>query len=226
MNGFMKRIGLVVAVIVVSLGQLCAGNDIFRLGITAGGNITKVRGSGEGFLHSGWRYDSSGGYFVGMAARVSIPILNFGLDASLVYSQEMADLESGNARLMDKLRYFSVPVHVRYDFELPMISELVAPYVFAGPQCNFALNEFDFYELFRQDPETARRFSEYDWEELTNSRVWKFDLGFGIIVASHVQVSYFYAIPLESTFRFKTLYDDSRTHFRTGTHRIGLTYYF
>jgi hypothetical protein len=155
-----------------------------------------------------------------------LPILNFGLDASFVYSQEMADMGSGDANVMEKMRYFSVPVHVRYDLELPFFSNVIIPYVFAGPQCNFALNDFDLYNLFRQDPESRQHLYEVDSEYRTNKRVWKVDLGLGVILFDHFQVSYFYALPLESSFRFKTVYEDTKSHFRMGTHHVGLTFYF
>lgn len=223
---FSKRICLVLACVLLSLHSVSAQSDVFRWGITAGGNISKVDGNGSGFMKTGWKYDSSGGYFVGIAARVSIPMINFGLDASFAYSQEMADIESNGVSLTDKLRYFCIPLHFRYDFELPVMSDLVIPYVFAGPQCNLTLNEFDSYKLFKKDPETAKSTYEVDMEYVTKKMVWKVDIGFGVILFDHVQLAYFYAIPLESSFSFKTVYDDSKNHFRMGTHRIGLTYYF
>ena len=226
MQSILKRFCLLLASCLLSVGTVHAGSDIFRWGLTAGGNISKVNGEGEGFNYKGWHYDSSGGYFIGFTARVSVPIMNFGLDASFVFSQEMADLESGDADIMEKLRYFSVPVHVRYDFELPLLSEAFILYVFGGPQCNFALNDFDFYNLFRQDPESVARIDEVYSSYGSKDRVWKFDLGFGAILFDHFQVYYFYAYPLESTFRFKTIYEESKSHFRMGTHHIGLTYYF
>ena len=226
MRTFEKRFCLVLTCALLSLHSVFAGSDILRWGITAGANITKVDGEGSGFNYMGWHYDSSGGYFVGVTARLSLPILNFGLDASLTYAQEMADLESNGATATEKLRYFSVPVHVRYDFELPVLSNVLVPYAFAGPQCNFALNEFDTYHLFSQDPGSADDIYHIGDEAGTSKRVWKFDLGFGMIVFNHIQLSYFYAIPLGSSFRFKTAYDDSRSHFRMGTHHIGLAYYF
>ena len=226
MRTILKRFCLFLAVCLLSLNTAFADSDIFRWGITAGGNITKVDGSGTGFNYKGWHYDSSGGFFAGFTARVSLPILNFGLDGSFVYSQEMADLGSGDANVMEKLRYFSVPVHVRYDLELPFFSNIIIPYVFAGPQCNFALNDFDLYELFRQDPESQHNMDKVDSEYRTNKRVWKVDLGLGVILFDHFQVSYYYAMPLESSFRFKTVYEDTKSHFRMGTHHIGLTFYF
>lgn len=226
MRTISKRFCLFLACALLSLNCVFAESDIFRWGITAGGNISKVDGDGEGFMHTGWHYDSSGGYFVGVTARVSIPVLNFGLDASFTYSQEMADIESNGVYITDKLRYFNIPVHLRYDIEFPLLSDIIIPFVFAGPQCNLALNDFDLYSFIKKDPESASKMYDFDMEYLSKDVIWKFDLGFGLILGEHLQVAYFYAIPLESTFHFKTIYDESRSHFRMGTHRIGLTYYF
>lgn len=223
---FSKRICLILACVLLSFQSVSAQSDVFRWGITAGGNISKVKGDGSGFMNTGWKYDSSGGYFVGLTARVSFPILNLGIDASFTYSQEMADIESYGVSVTDKLRYFCIPMHLRYDFELPVLSEIVIPFAFAGPQVNLALNEFDTQKLFKKDPETSKSTYDLDLEYVTKKTVWKVDLGFGVILFNHVQLAYLYSIPLQDSFSFKTVYDDSKNNFSMGTHRICLTYYF
>lgn len=211
--------------LLLTFSSLRAGSDILRWGVSAGANITKVSGDGPGVLNTGWRFDTSGGYYVGLSARLSIPLVNLGLDASFLYSQEMADLRSQGIYARDRLRYFSIPIHVRYDMELPALSSALIPFAFAGPQCNLALNDFDWYDAVSQYE---------DWKEMidqkpdnsTSRQQWKLDLGFGVILLHHIQIAYCYAIPLNDTFSFQTAIEDGNNNFRLGTHRIGVTYFF
>ena len=225
-NCNMKHVLVLFFAIVLTCSSAMAQSEFFRWGVTAGGNISKVDGEGDGFMKTGWNFDSSGGYFAGLSAKVDLPLSGLGLDASLLYSQEMVDLRTAGNIYTDKLRYFSIPLHARYDFEIPVLSRLAVPYAFAGPQVNLALNDFDWYRLFRQDPEMSNKDIDDVEENYTKKQVWKMDLGFGVLVVNHIQVAYTYSVPLESSFRFKTVYEDTSSHFKMGTHRIGLTYFF
>ena len=222
----MKHLFALLFAIVLMSGNAIAQSEFFRWGITAGGNITKADGDGKGFMDSGWNFDSSGGYFAGLSAKVDLPLSGLGIDASLLYSQEMVDIRTAGNIYTDKLRYFSIPLHARYDFEIPVLSRLAVPYAFVGPQVNLALNDFDWYKLFRQDPEKNQLDMDNIEDNFTSKQVWKMDLGFGVLVVNHIQVAYTYSVPLESSFRFKTAYEDTSSHFKMGTHRIGMTYFF
>lgn len=221
----MKRFSLLLVLLVNVFETLLAGGDLLRWGITAGANISKVQGDGPGFMNTGWQFDSRGGYYMGLTARLSIPIINIGLDGSFVYSQETADLHSNGVVMEDRLRYFSLPVHLRYDFEIPAVCEVLIPYIYAGPQCNMKLNDFDWYDIIRHDNDSQEQLGT-EHENDTNPRSWKFDLGFGIIVVSHIQIAYNYAFPLNNAFGFDTTLQEGRNNFKLGTHRIGVSYYF
>lgn len=225
MNRIISHISLLVVLAMMSIGTLRAESDIFRWGISAGANITKASGDGPGVWGTGWRFDTSGGYYVGLSARLSIPLINLGLDGSFLYSQEMADLRSEGIMVRDRLRYFSIPLHVRYDMELPALSEALIPYAFIGPQCNLALNDFDWYEALSQH-ENWKDLIDQRPETFTSRQHWKLDLGFGLILLHKIQIAYCYAIPLNDTFSFQTAVEDGNNNFRLGTHRIGVTYFF
>lgn len=225
MKSSILRIYLLVVMLLTAVGSLRAGSDIFRWGLSAGANITKASGDGPGVWGTGWRFDTSGGYYVGVSARLSIPLLNLGLDGSFLYSQEMADLRTDGILARDRLRYFSIPVHIRYDMELPALSEALIPFAFIGPQCNLALNDFDWYNAVSQHKDWKDLIDERP-ENSTSRQHWKLDLGFGLILLHHIQIAYCYAIPLNDTFTFQTAIEDGNNNFRLGTHRIGVTYFF
>ena len=220
-----KRLTALLLMLMCVVSPLLAGNDVLSFGVTAGANITKADASGKGFMNTGWNTDISGGYMLGVTARVDLPLLGFGFDVGFLYSQEMVYVASDGKEMHDKLRYYSIPLHLRYDFELPGISALVVPYAFAGPQCNLSLNEFDWYDIVGRDEASSQSIDDPDANQ-TSKRNWKMDLGFGVLLCSHVQLAYCYAIPLNDTFKFNTAYKESSNNFKLGTHRISVTYYF
>lgn len=222
----MKKITIVLVFCMMFCNVIRAENNLFAWGVTAGCNITKADTKGAGFFHTGWNFDSSGGYFVGLTAKVTAPILGIGVDASFVYQQEMVDIASGDISSTDKLRYFSLPVHLRYDFNIPILANYLSPYLFAGPRCQFALNDFDWYDVYGQTNVSAEGIQAL-WDECTSlKQTWKLDLGFGLLIARHVQLAYNYAIPLNDTFRLKTAIDEGSSNFKLGTHLITASYFF
>ena len=225
MNSLAKKSILLLLLATLSWGKAHALGDIFKWGLTGGVNITKAMSDDPGFMNTGWLFRSSDGYYLGASMRVSIPLLNLGFDASFTYSQELAELGSNGHSVSDRLRYFSMPVHVRYDFELPGLCEVLIPYVFTGPQCNFALNDFDWYSLVKMDEESRLQLDEA-MNNLTEHRNWKWDIGFGAILGSRIQVHYNYAIPVTNAFHLQTMAEEYSNHFKLGTHRIGLTFFF
>ena len=215
----MKRIFLLLIALLAINTQLFAESDVLRWGITGGVNITKAKKDG-GTYGTGWDFDATSGFYAGFIARLSLPILGFGLDGSLLYSQEavsVAGTTSGTQEktTTDRLRFISIPVHLRYDLEIAAVRNIVIPFAFAGPQWNLAMNNFNW-----ENPQSGE-----NWE--TNRQTWKFDLGFGAILFNHLQVSYNYAIPLNETFSVSSsTYNDVKNNYELGTHRIGLAYFF
>lgn len=221
----MRRFCLSLLMAVCAWVNAQAYDDLFRWGISAGGNISKADSDGQGFLNTGWRFDSSGGYYVGLSFKMGLPFPGWGIDGSLYYSQEMADISSNDCWFTDKLRSFNLPLHLRYDFEISDIEEAFVPFAFAGPQYCFKLNDFDWYRLFSKDPLSAESLHDPTLN-VTADKLWKLDLGFGVVLGGRVQVAYTYVIPLNTAFRFQTVYDEARDNFKLGCHRIGMTYYF
>lgn len=224
----MKKIMLLLTMLCVALSQLSAQRTQVMWGITAGANITQVDAEGRGFLNSGWRSDASNGYWIGGQVRIALPISGLGLDGSFTYAQETATLASSGVMMSDRLRYFSIPIHARYDLEFPGTTEILIPFIFVGPQINLSLNDFDWFSLVSRDPLALldEKTANFNLDNKTNKQVWKLDMGFGAIFLSHVQLAYNYSIPINDTFKFRTVYEEGRNNFKLGTHRIGVTYFF
>lgn len=184
----------------------------FGWGVAAGMNISKADG-GE------WKTDAENGWYAGLTAKVTIPILGFGLEASALYSQESVSVATVNGNLTaagsDEIQYLSVPIHLRYDFQLPVVSKVAVPYLFAGPQFNYALNDL------KLDGDFEAYTEKFDTENAS----WKFDLGLGALLINHLQVSYTYSFPISNSFEASDLLG-IKDDLKLSTHRIGVAWLF
>lgn len=230
----MRRIFLLIAVFCMAISQAFAGDgpdgpESFVWGVNGGLNISKVDGSGKGFADSGWDVESGQGYWAGVQFRWSMPVVGLGLDFGVNYSQETAAIKTKeNKSVSDKLKFINVPIHLRYDLNLPAVGNYVIPFVFAGPEVNYSIS--DLKTLLEESPHNFHhdQTSQKAKDALkSNKFIWRVDLGLGVILFKHLQLAYSYAIPLTDTFKFnEDVYKDSKANFKMGTHRIGATYFF
>lgn len=185
-----------------------------RFGVVAGMNITKEETS-SGVSYKGWSPDSQNGWFAGIQLKFTLPIIGLGFDASAVYSQENVTLpiEENGENVVQKMGYVAIPVHLRYDLSLPVINHLVEPFIFTGPQA--ALN-------------TTKINEAYHNSVTSKDLVWRYDLGAGVILLNHLQAAYSYSFPLTSTYEGNIISQskDLSNDYKSGVHRISLTYFF
>lgn len=193
----MKKFFLLMAMTITLATTAMA--DTFNWGINAGMNITKTDADG-------WTSDATNGWYLGVITRFKVPILNFGVDAALNYSQERI---SNGDEINGTFKYINIPVHLRYDFALPIASNVLCPYLLAGPQFNYSVNKFK---------EGTVEFKSTD--------AWKLDLGLGAIIADHLQVTYTYSIPMGKTVTAKESITNLTDDAKVNTHRIGVAYFF
>lgn len=103
----------------------------FDWGVTGGLNLTKLKLSGaakENFAAS-----NRAGWFVGAKANLSIA-LGFGLDASLLYSQQKYSLDGRDYDHSKTMRAVAIPVNLRYNVGLGKVASV---FVATGPQFDF-----------------------------------------------------------------------------------------
>lgn len=182
----------------------------FRFGVTAGMNMTK------GETNKDWTPDSENGWFAGVQLKASLPIVGLGLDLSAIYSQETISISSETAPDKpdtEKLDYLAIPLHLRYDLSIPGINLAVVPFVFTGPQAGLTLGKID---------------KAYQDKISTKDLVWRYDLGFGLILLRHLQAAYSYSFPLSDTYegKFSDKKDQFDEDYKQGVHRISFTYFF
>lgn len=197
----MKKIVTTLALVATMMMAAPASARTFGWGVTGGLNVSKLDEDGA---------KSNSGWFAGVTAKLTIPILNFGVDGSLLYSYEKAEIQKADK----DAQFISIPVNLRYDFQFPVISKIAVPYLFAGPQFDWNVNNA---KVAISDGTTDGYFKVKDAS-------WKVNFGLGALLFNHLQVSYAYSLPISDSWKSTIANIDENTNL--STHKVGLAYFF
>lgn len=136
-----------------------------------------------------WQSSNRAGFTGGLQAEFMIPGLGFGLDASVMYVRRTMEFaeenEEGNTSHRD---YFDIPVNLKYKFGIPLLSKVVKPYVFTGPDFAFLTSGRGINEAWRS--------RKYDVS-------WNF--GFGLEFISHLQIGAGYGVGISKAAKWTGL---------------------
>lgn len=168
------------------------------------------------------------GFFAGVTADVTIPIVGLGADASLLYDNRCIGLGAFDTEMNDGVittgdeyaethktfHYISLPINVKYTVGL---SSLASVYVATGPQFSWNIGD-RHWSLGEMDEGWELKSSQFSW-----------NVGCGATVLSHVRVGYNYNIALGNTAEAhlgKYIEGAAKGKLKNNTHQISLTYLF
>ena len=109
----------------------------FRFGIKAGANISKMSFSTD-ILKS----DNITSFTGGVMAEFMVPVVGFGVDASLMYTRKGSKINLGTltdaaeeafGHKTQHLDYIDIPINLKYKLGIPAVGNIVKPYIYAGP---------------------------------------------------------------------------------------------
>ena len=207
----MKKILLALGITCMLLGSNAVQARTLGWGLTGGMNVSKLD-LDKDYAEMA-KPEADKGWYAGVTGLVSVPLLGFGFDGSIVYSQEEVNLSKDGDS--ETAQFISIPVHLRYDFRLPAVEKAFVPYLMAGPQFNYALNDVKFALQEESDVKAV----------LKKSNSWRLDFGLGMILFDHLQLTYSYGIPVGSSQKIHSAGDVENTY-KSGSHRMGLSIYF
>ena len=178
----MKKIfGLIFA---LTLLIAIPANAQLQFGIKAGTNLTGSPSDIKGIQSDGYT-----GFFVGPMAKFTIPLVGLGVEADILYSHSGAEI--GGEKI--KKNSIEIPVYLRYDLALPVVSKIVVPFVAVGPQFGFAFGNHD----------EALDLYKYEYKKSTLS----LNLGLGARLFGHLQAHVNYNLALGTTGEYSTVSD-------------------
>ena len=124
------------------------------------------------------------GFFIGPTINFTLPIVGLGIDASALYDQRSSKATAGNTSETLKQQSIQIPINLRYGFGLGNTASL---YIFAGPQFGFNIG----------DKSANIVDNALEWR-LKDSNL-SANVGVGLMLLNHLQVSANYNIALGTT---------------------------
>lgn len=154
----------------------------FHWGPRLGVEINKLH-----FDESAFASDNRAGFTGGLQIEFTVPIVNLGFDASVMYvhrtlSNDLGYLPSptssawitGTRKNSD---YIEIPINFKYKLGLPVIGKIFTPYVFTGPSFAFLTSKTGINEAFRHKKVDI---------------AWNF--GIGVQLVQHLQIGASYGL--------------------------------
>lgn len=154
-----------------------------RFGIKGGLNITSVHFDSD-LLKS----DNVTGFHIGPMIEATMPLLGFGFDAALLYSQKGMESSSSGVKTTMKTSYIDVPVNLKWKFGLP----IVKAYLAAGPYASFRVGGDKIWNVLSDQLETKSFGAGLNF-------------GAGVEVFNHLQVGFNYELGLTDNFSAEKL---------------------
>ena len=183
-------------------------------GVKAGLNLTNFSINDSKVLAA----ENKTGFFAGVTAKVTLPVVGLGVDGSVLYDQREAKLKATGTTL--KQQSIQIPVNLRYGVGLGDIANIFA---YAGPQFGFNI---------------GGKNDSFD-ERLDNVNNWRFkdsnlsgNVGVGVTLLKHLQASVNYNFAIGKTGDFDYVGDaidsmDKKTvKAKANAWQVSLAYFF
>ena len=170
----MKRVKTLVAVALVALVTAFSANARITFGPKVGLNVDHLSGNW------GADFKDACGVTAGVTAEFVVPIIGVGADLSLMYTHMTADVEHGEKVMQNMLE---IPLHLKYKVNIPVINNIIRPYVFTGPVCALRL---------------GGNYDDLDWKK----GQWGWDLGIGVELIRHLQIGAGYTFGINDAVKY------------------------
>ena len=163
--------------LIVLLATITVAQAQVKFGVKGGLNLTNMK-----FDNSVVDKSNQTGFFIGPTLNFTLPVVGLGIDASALYDQRSAKIEGSEDKL--KQQSIQIPINLRYGFGLGNTASF---YIFAGPQFGFNIG----------DKSANIVDNALEWR-LKDSNL-SANVGVGLMLLNHLQVSANYNIALGTT---------------------------
>lgn len=161
------------AALVAGVQSASAGGPL-RFGVKAGVNVNEMK-----FNESAFDASNRSGFTGGVTLQFVAPILNIGVDASVMYTHRQNRIyftEDGETEgITSNSDYIEIPVNFRWNISVPLISKVVTPYLFTGPDFSFLMSNKNVKNA---------------WNYRTFDLGWNFGLGLRFVDHLEIGASY------------------------------------
>ncbi len=175
-----KRILFAIVAIIATAGTASAQ---FAIGPRVGMEVNSMR-----FNKQIFDSENRAGFTGGVQVEFTVPIINVGFDASVMYVHRNIQGATSNSDSQEiigvltdkKFRsrdYIEIPVNLKYKLNLPLIGKVFTPYVFTGPSFAFLCSKKAITDAYKNKSVDI---------------AWNF--GLGVQLFSHLQIGASYGL--------------------------------
>lgn len=154
------------------IGMSTPANAQFRFGVKAGATVNTLHFSSETF-----DANNRAGFTGGVMLEFTAPISGLGVDLSAMYVRRNSRWLEDNELTRDDRDYIEIPLNLKWRMNIPVINNIIRPYLFTGPSFAFLTS--------RRSVDNAFRNRKFDTS-------WNF--GFGVELVKHLQVGASYGV--------------------------------
>lgn len=186
----MKKIKAAILSAVMVCSALFAGvqsaqaGGPLRFGIKAGVNINELKFNKDAFGAS-----NRAGFTGGVTLQFVAPIINIGVDASAMYTHRQSGIsytdEGYKSKYTSNSDYIEVPINFRWNISIPVVSRIITPYLFTGPDFSFLVSN-----------KNIKKEGEEAWKNKSFDLGWNFGLGLRFI--DHLEIGASYGLGITS----------------------------
>ena len=199
----MKKI-LTIAVLFAALMTTVPAKAEVKFGLKGGLNLTSMSLDANAISKS-----NQAGFFIGPTFKFTIPIVGLGFDASALYDQRKAEVDDTSI----KQQSIQIPINIRYGIGLGSTASI---YFFAGPQFGFNVGDKDI------------KTDVGNWT-FKSSNI-SANVGLGLMLLSHLQISANYNFGLGKTGEFEEFLPGAvnaiKENGKLNALQIGVAYFF
>ncbi|WP_302320516.1 outer membrane beta-barrel protein, partial [uncultured Duncaniella sp.] len=141
-----------------------------------------------------------------------VPVIGIGADLSMMYVRRNSDFMAKNSssnNTSDNRDYIEIPLNLRYNLSLPVINNVIMPYIAAGPSVSFLTS--------RRSVENAFRNKSVDWA---------LNFGIGVQLVKHIDISARYGLGLTKAVKAISDYEDAGIQGKNRYWTISVAYLF
>lgn len=136
----MKSLKKAILVIVVAMACVVPASAQFRFGLKAGAAVSSLKLNSD-ILSS----DNRAGFTGGVMIEFTVPVLNIGMDASVLYAGRSIEVENALGEVTkDTRNYIDIPVNFKWKLGLPIVGKVISPFLTTGPDFSFLCSSQNF----------------------------------------------------------------------------------
>lgn len=177
-----KHLVLVALMAVLVCGSASAG---FRFGVKAGANFNSLHLSKD--LKDNFNTDNTAGFTGGVMTEFTAPIIGIGFDVSLLYTHLNDELKTKSGQTVEEgsvgKNFLEIPVNFKYKIGLPVVSKIITPMVFTGPNFAFKLDKSIFNDI-------KTKTFQFGW-----------NFGVGVELFKHLQIAGSYTLGVNNVLK-------------------------